>query len=106
VAKGFFTGVEDVVNPSKALSTLKSSDVFHHIKRTRPLISSHFGQLDGEKLAAARKEFDQLEKDSIVCHSDSPWSSPLQKVEKAAVWRFSAAEPGDRAELLPPAQHT
>ncbi len=77
-----------MVNPSKALSPLQSSDVFHHIKTTGPPIASCFRRLDGEKLAAAKKEFDQLERDGIIRHSDSLWSSPLHMVEKAnGSWR-------------------
>ncbi len=79
---------EDVVNPSKTLPPLQSSDVFHHIKTTGPPIASRFRRLDGEKLAAAKKEFEQLERDSIVRGSDCPWSSPLHMVEKAdGSWR-------------------
>ena len=44
--------------------------------------------MDGEKLEAARKEFEQLERDGVIRPSDSPWSSPLHMVEKAdGSWR-------------------
>ncbi len=91
-----------MVNPSKALPPLQSSDVFHHIKMTGPPIVSHLGRLDGEKCAAA-KEFDQLEWDVIVRRSDSPWFLPLhmvEKVELAAVRRFLAAEFGLQSQTL------
>jgi hypothetical protein len=39
--------------------------------------------LDGEKLAAAKAEFKQLEEDDIIQLSTSPWSSPLHMVRKA-----------------------
>jgi hypothetical protein len=39
--------------------------------------------MDGEKLAAAKAEFKQLEEDNIIQHSTSPWSSPLHMVKKA-----------------------
>jgi hypothetical protein len=85
--KDFLLEFDDVVNPSKALPPLQSSDVFHHIKTTGPPIASRFCRLDGEKLAAAKKEFEQLERDGIVRRSDSPWSSPLHMVEKAdGIW--------------------
>jgi hypothetical protein len=71
-----------VVNPSKALPPLQSSDNFHHIKTTGPQISSRFRRLDREKLAAKKKKFDWLERDGIVRRSDSPWSSPLHMEEK------------------------
>jgi hypothetical protein len=74
----------DVVNPSKQLPILpETTDVLHHIKTSGPPISSKFRRLDGEKLAAAKAEFAQLEKEGIVRRSDSPWSSPLHMVEKA-----------------------
>jgi hypothetical protein len=81
--KEFLLEFDDVVNPSKSLPPLQSSDVFHHIKTTGPPIASRFRRLDGEKLAAAKKEFEQLERDGIVRRSDSPWSSPIHMVEKA-----------------------
>jgi hypothetical protein len=39
---------DDVVNPSKSLPSLPDSDVFHHIKTSRPPFSSKFHRLDGE----------------------------------------------------------
>ncbi len=44
--------------------------------------------MDGEKLAAAKKEFLQMEKDGIVRQSNSPWSSTLHMVRKPdGSWR-------------------
>jgi hypothetical protein len=74
---------DDVVNPLKSLSPLPDSDVFHHIKKSGPPISSKFRHLDGEKLEAARKESEQLDLGRIVRPSDSPWSPPLHMVWKA-----------------------
>ncbi len=86
--KDFLLEFDDVVNPSKSLPPLQSLDVFNHIKTTGPPIASRFRRLDGKKLAAAKKEFEQLERDGIVRRSDSPWSSPLHMVEKAdGSWR-------------------
>ncbi len=60
----------------------------HHIRTSGPPIASRFRWLDAEKLAAAKAEFLQLEKDGIVWRSDSPWSSPLHMVRKAdGTWR-------------------
>jgi len=55
--------------------------VEHHI-RVQPgqPISSKFRQLDADKWAATKAEFDQLEAVGIVRRSDSPWSSPLHMV--------------------------
>ena len=67
-----------VVNPSKQLP----SAVKHHTKTVRPLLASRFHRLEGAKLQAAWAEFKQMEKDSIVHHSTSPWASPLHMVPK------------------------
>jgi hypothetical protein len=76
-----------VVCPSKILPPV-GTDVEHHIKTSGPPIASRFRRLDAEKLAAAKAEFLQLEKDGIVRRSDSPWSSPLHMVRKAeGTWR-------------------
>jgi hypothetical protein len=64
------------------------TDVEHHIRTSGPPNASRFRRLDAEKLAAAKAEFLQLEKDGIVRRSDSPWSSPLHMVRKAdGTWR-------------------
>ena len=55
----------DVVNPSKQLPAAVH-DVFHHIKTVGPPLASRFRRLEGDKLQAARAEFDQMEKDGIV----------------------------------------
>ncbi len=51
----------------------------HHIDTRGQLLAC---LLNGEKLAAAKKEFLQMEKDGIVRQSNSPWSSPLHMVRK------------------------
>ncbi len=76
-----------MVCPSKVLPPV-GTDVEHHIKTSGRPIASHFRRLEAEKLAAAKAEFLQLEKDGIVRRSDSPWSSPLHMVRKAdGSWR-------------------
>ncbi len=69
-----------VVNSSKQLHKKPSGDVEHHIVTRGPPMACRFRRLDGEKLAAAKKEFLQMEKDGIVRRSNSPWSSPLHMV--------------------------
>ncbi len=80
--KEFLEEFTDVVCASKVLPP-QWSDVEHHIKMTGPPTTARFHRLDAEKLAAAKAEFLQLEKDRIVRRSDSPWSSPLHMVQKA-----------------------
>ncbi len=76
-----------VVCASKPLPPV-SHDVVHHIVTHGPPIASKFRKLDGEKLAAAKAEFKQLEEDDIIQRSTSPWSSPLHMVKKAdGSWR-------------------
>jgi cleavage and polyadenylation specificity factor subunit 1 len=62
--------------------------VEHHIVTRGPPITARFCRLDAEKLAAAKAEFLQLEKEGIVRRSDSPWASPLHMVRKPdGSWR-------------------
>jgi hypothetical protein len=76
-----------VLNASKVLPK-PAGDVKHYIKTAGPPIASRFRRLDGEKLAAARAEFLQMERDVIVRRSDSPWSAPLHMVRKPdGSWR-------------------
>jgi hypothetical protein len=77
-----------VVNSSKTLPRRPSGDMEHHIVTKRLLLSCRFRRLDGEKLAAAKKEFLQMERDGIIRRSDNPWSSPLHMVQKPdGSWR-------------------
>ncbi len=77
----------DVLNPSKRLP-VPTHGVEHFVVTTGPPVASPFRRLDGEKLAAAKAEFAQLERDGIIRCSDSPWVSPLHMVKKAdGSWR-------------------
>ena len=55
----------------------------HYIETTGPPISSRPRRLDQTKLAAAKAEFEELERLGIIRRSNSPWSSPLHVVPKA-----------------------
>ena len=78
---------QDVANPSKRLPDVRHA-VTHHLKTTGPPVSSRFRRLDGPKLAAAKAEFLQLEREGIVRRSSSPWASPLHMVLKSdGTWR-------------------
>ena len=52
-----------MVNSSKQLPRKPSGDVEHHIVTRGPPLACRFRRLDGEKLAAAKKEFLQVERD-------------------------------------------
>ncbi len=90
------------------LSTLQTSS--HHIKTTGPPITSCVRRLDGEKLAAAKSEFEQLERDGIVRRSDSPLVfTPSYggegRQQLATVRQFLAAQSGYRAGFILAAEH-
>ena len=72
----------DVLNPSKLLPPTKHS-VVHHVETTGRPVCSRFRRLDAGKLAAAKAEFEQMEKEGIIQRSNSCWSSPLHMVKKA-----------------------
>ena len=62
--------------------------VRHHIQTSGPPLHARARRLDGEKLAAARSEFQKMEDLGIIRRSDSPWASPLHVVPKAdGSWR-------------------
>lgn len=75
-------------NQIEELST--KSKVFHHIetKNTNP-IAFRSRPLFGDKLEAAKAEFQSLLSDGIVQRSNSPWASPLHLVPKkeSGQWR-------------------
>jgi len=76
-----------VLNTSKQLPPA-IHNVQHVIETTGRPISSRYRRLDPQKLAAAKKEFEELEKQGIVRRSSSSWSSPLHMVKKPdGTWR-------------------
>jgi hypothetical protein len=85
---GLFEGFKDIVNPSKVFSAAVS-DVEHHIQTTGgPPITSRFHRMDPDKLAAAKAEFLQLQKDGIVQWPNSSCSSLLHMMNKQdGSWR-------------------
>ena len=56
--------------------------VFHHIKTTGPPVFSKFRRLPPDRLAAAKKVFQDLESIGVCQKASSPWSSPLHIVSK------------------------
>jgi len=70
-----------VLNPSKVLPPA-THNVLHMIEMTGWPISSKNRRLDPERLAAAKAEFAELEKQDIIRRSSSSWSSPLHMVKK------------------------
>ena len=70
---------------------------------SRP-IAQQYRRLPPDKLAAAKAEFEAMEKEGIIQRSDSPWALPLHMVQKAAgTWR--PPQPGDQARPVSAAVH-
>ena len=62
--------------------------VQHYIETSGPPISSRARRLDPEKLASAKSAFKEMEEQSIIRKSNSPWASPLHMVKKSnGSWR-------------------
>ena len=57
--------------------------VEHHIVTSGRPITAKFRRLDNKKLAAAREEFQRLQKEGIIRRSNSDWASPLYMVKKS-----------------------
>ncbi|BHF67818.1 hypothetical protein SprV_0301084700 [Sparganum proliferum] len=64
-------------------------DVVHHIRTTGPPVFSRPRRLAPTRLAAAKAEFEHMLQMGIIRQSESPWTSPLHMVPKAATgdWR-------------------
>ena len=56
--------------------------VYHFIKTTGPPVFSRYRRLAPDRLAAAKKVFQDMEKLGICQKASSPWASPLHLVEK------------------------
>jgi hypothetical protein len=56
--------------------------VQHHIETEGRPVAAKYRQLDPVKLAAAKKEFAEMERQGIIRLSSSCWSSPLHMVKK------------------------
>ena len=76
-----------VLNPSKVLPEVKHK-VWHHIETEGRPVAAKYRRLDADKLAAARRDFLELEKQGVVRRSSSNWASPLHMVRKSdGSWR-------------------
>ena len=63
-------------------------DVRHHVETKGPPVSTPARRLDPQKYAAAKAEFERMEKAGIVRRSNSPWASALHMVPKPdGSWR-------------------
>jgi Reverse transcriptase (RNA-dependent DNA polymerase) len=63
-------------------------DVKHHIETEGRPVAVKYRRLDPDKLAAAKKEFADMERQGVIRRSSSQWSSPLHMVKKPdGSWR-------------------
>ena len=77
----------DVLNADGCLPP-STHRVEHHIITSGCPVTAKFRQLDNAKLATAKAEFQQLEKEGIVRCSNRDWASPLHMVQKSdGSWR-------------------
>jgi Reverse transcriptase (RNA-dependent DNA polymerase) len=77
----------EVVNAPGKLPPVKHA-VQHVIVTSGRPVTAKLRRLDAAKLAVAKAEFLQLEKDGIVRRSSSSWASPLHMVpKKDSTWR-------------------
>ena len=69
----------DVLNADGRLPPSTHGVEHHIVTKGRP-VTAKFRRVDSTKLAAAKEEFQKLEKEGIVRRSDSEWASPLHMV--------------------------
>ena len=85
--KDILADFADVLNQDGHLPP-STHGVEHHIVTSGRPITAKFRRLDNIKLAAAKAEFQLLEKEGIIRRSNSGWASPLHMVQKSdKSWR-------------------
>ena len=85
--KDILADFADVLNQDGRLPP-STHGVEHHIVTSGRPITAKFRRLDNIKLAAAKAEFQLLEKEGIIRRSNSGWASPLHMVQKSdKSWR-------------------
>ena len=74
----------EVFRPELHLAPHTSADhgIYHFIQMSRPPMISKFRRLSPEKLAVAKKVFNDMEALGLCQKASSPWSSPLHIVTK------------------------
>jgi len=85
--EGLLAAFPEVLNPGKTLPPVKHH-VQHYITTEGNAVSGTYRRLDPIKLAAAKSEFEELQKQGIIRRSNSHWASPLHMVpKKDGTWR-------------------
>ena len=81
-------------------------DVHYHAETRGPPISTPARRLDPQKYAAAKAEFERMEKAGIVRRRNSPWASALHMVPKPdgfwpPLWGFLTSQQCDGSRQVP-----
>jgi cleavage and polyadenylation specificity factor subunit 1 len=78
----------EITRPITKPATHVSNAVSHHIDTTGAPVFDRPRRLTGEKLAAARRDFDMLLQHGVIRPSNSQWASPIHLVpKKNSGWR-------------------
>jgi len=72
----------DISRPNASPATNIDNDVAHYIETTGPPVFDKPRRLAGEKLNAARRDFDLLLQYGVIRPSNSQWASPVHLVPK------------------------
>lgn len=77
-----------IITKPFVFSGVPTHDVQHHIVTHGPPVAERARRLTGEKLNAARSDFEYMMAQGICYRSDSQWASPLHLVKKkSGEWR-------------------
>lgn len=77
-----------ITRPNVPLATRIHNEVAHCIQTTGPPVFDKPRRLTGEKLKAARRDFDLLLQQGVIRPSSSQWASPIHLVPKGSnEWR-------------------
>lgn len=78
----------DITKPTPLSSTRTDNLVAHHIVTTGPPVAERPRRLTGEKLTAAKADFEFLLDQGVIRPSSSQWASPIHMVpKKNGGWR-------------------
>lgn len=72
----------DITKPNLVTTSQNSTDVVHHIITTGPPVVDRVRRLAGDKLKAAKEDFNLLLELGVIRPSSSQWASPIHMVPK------------------------
>lgn len=78
----------DILDTTTFHKAKRKHNVKHHIVTNCPPLFAKFRRMSPDKLAIAKKEFDEMLRLGICRPSDSPWATPLHMAPKSSgAWR-------------------